>query len=146
MSQGGDPDIFLTHVYQLRDELMYMGEAVTDKPVTEVVIKGLTNDYTQIKYNAERDPDFSLMKIEIATTRTMLVNRLARGESVRNSMGRESGMFASSPLGVSLRSTKSQNKTFNCGKLGHLVRYCSTTPCVFFCSIVYSLRTCDYRS
>lgn len=54
MSPGRDPDVFMTTVYQLRDQLIYMGEATPDERPTDFVIKSLADDYKQIKYNAER--------------------------------------------------------------------------------------------
>lgn len=59
MSHGQDPDVFLTQVHQLRDEVVHMGVAISDERLTEIVIEGLTDDYDQIKYNAEHDPDFA---------------------------------------------------------------------------------------
>lgn len=32
--------------------------------MTEIIIEGLTSDYDRIKYNIERDPDFSIANIE----------------------------------------------------------------------------------
>ncbi|CAM9980923.1 unnamed protein product, partial [Sphacelaria rigidula] len=123
MSQGEDPDVFLSNIYQIKDELNNMNESVSDERLTDIIIEGLADDYSQIKYDAERDPDLSLSQIE-STMRNSYVNRLARGKSARKPVGRESAMYASSPLDSYSNSTLSHNKCFNCGKPGHISRNC----------------------
>lgn len=56
MCQGEYPDIYLTRVYQLRDEFVHMGEIVSDEYVSDNAVEGLTYEYIQMKYNAERNP------------------------------------------------------------------------------------------
>lgn len=76
MPQEQHPDVFLEQVYQLRDELVHMGEVISEERLTGMVIEGTIGDYDQIKYNTERDPDFSIADIE-STMRNMYSNRMA---------------------------------------------------------------------
>ncbi|CAN0036856.1 unnamed protein product, partial [Sphacelaria rigidula] len=48
MSPGQDPDVFLTKVYELRDQLVYMGGPISDERVTDIVVEGLTDEYDRI--------------------------------------------------------------------------------------------------
>ena len=50
MALGQDPDIFLSRVYQLRDEIENAEEIVSEERLTDSVIEGLTSDYDLIKY------------------------------------------------------------------------------------------------
>ncbi|CAN0032159.1 unnamed protein product, partial [Sphacelaria rigidula] len=77
MSPGQGLDTFLSKVYQLRDELDNVGEAISEERRTDIVLEGLTSVYDLIKYNAERDPDLSVQSIEI-TVRNVYANRMAR--------------------------------------------------------------------
>lgn len=82
MKQDQYLDIFLVRVYQLRDELAHMGGEMSEERLTDVVLESLTDDNDQIKYNAERDPDFSIDEIEVIMC-NMHANRTARGRSSR---------------------------------------------------------------
>ncbi|CAN0068000.1 unnamed protein product, partial [Sphacelaria rigidula] len=48
----------------LRDELVHIGEPISDERLTDIIVEGLTSEYDQVKYNAERDPDLSIGDIE----------------------------------------------------------------------------------
>ena len=56
MSPRQDPDEFLTKMSELRDQLVYMGEPISDDRLTDIVVEGLTDDYDRVKYDAERTP------------------------------------------------------------------------------------------
>ena len=62
MSDGQDPDVFINEIYDLRDELLEMGEVINDDSLPDIVLEGLTDDYLQIKYNTEADDSFTLDK------------------------------------------------------------------------------------
>ena len=91
MAPGQDPDIFLSRVYQLRDEVDNAGE----ERLTDIVIEGLTSDYDPIKYNAECDPDLTVQSIE-TTMRNMYANRLTRRITSGRSYGRDSSLMVTS--------------------------------------------------
>lgn len=94
-----------------------MGERVFDERLTDVVLEGLTDDYELIKYNAERDPDFSLEEIEV-TMRNMHIhaNSVARRAPLRKWKDCESAMVAAS------LSSNYNRSCHNCGKQGHFMR------------------------
>ncbi|CAN0054089.1 unnamed protein product, partial [Sphacelaria rigidula] len=71
------PGCFLAKVFQLRDELVRIGEPISDDRLTDIIVEGLTSEYDQVKYSAERDPGLSIGDIE-TTLRNMYANRLAR--------------------------------------------------------------------
>lgn len=56
MSVDHDISVFFTNVYQPRYESVYVGEALSDELIYDIVIEGLTNAHDQTKYNTEPDP------------------------------------------------------------------------------------------
>ncbi|CAM9161903.1 unnamed protein product, partial [Sphacelaria rigidula] len=123
MSPAQDSDVFLTKVYELRDQLVYMGEPISDERLTDIVVEGSTDDYDRIKYDAERDPDFSISDIGV-TMRNMYSNRVARGILSKRVRGRDSAMIATSSTNNSSTPTRFAGKCFSCGKPGHHMRDC----------------------
>lgn len=98
MSPDQDSHLFLTKVFELRDQLVYMGEPISDERLTDIVIEGSTDDHHQIRYGAKRDPDVSIPDIEV-TMRNMYSDRVARGILTNNGVrGRELAMIAALPL------------------------------------------------
>ena len=105
MSPGRDPDEFLTKMFELRDQLVYIGEPISDDRL-DIVIEGLTDDYDRVKYDGERDPELSISDIEV-TLRNMYSNRVARNVSGNKGFcGRESAMIAALPSESSVTSSK----------------------------------------
>ncbi|CAN0103848.1 unnamed protein product, partial [Sphacelaria rigidula] len=97
--------VFLTKIYELRDQRVYMGKPISDDSLTDIVVEGLIDEYDRIKYDAERDPDFSISDIE----------------GVR---GRDSAMIETSPLDSSAKPSRLAGKCFFCGGHGHHIRDC----------------------
>ena len=60
MTEGQDPDVFINEVYYIRGELVEMGEVINYDSLLDIVLEGLTDEYLQIKYNAEADDNFTL--------------------------------------------------------------------------------------
>ncbi|CAN0046560.1 unnamed protein product, partial [Sphacelaria rigidula] len=48
ISQDEDTDVFLPSLCQINDEFTNMNESVSDERLTDIVIEGLTDDYSQI--------------------------------------------------------------------------------------------------
>ena len=53
ISDGQDLDVFINEIYCLREELVETGEVINDGSLLDTVLEALTDDYLQIKYNAE---------------------------------------------------------------------------------------------
>lgn len=123
MSHGQDPDVLLTQVYQLPDKMVYMGDAISDERLTDIIIEGLIDHYDQIRYNGKRDPDFSVSGNEVAM-RNMYYDRVARGSLTKGVHGRESAMVAALLLDSSATSTNSRGECYSCGKPSHHMRDC----------------------
>ena len=73
MSDGQDPDVFINEIYHLRDELVEIGEVINDDSPLDIVLEGLTDDYLQIKYNAEADDILRWIKLYARCAISMLI-------------------------------------------------------------------------
>ncbi|CAM9895274.1 unnamed protein product, partial [Sphacelaria rigidula] len=123
MSPGQDLDTFLSKVYQLRDELDNVGEAISEERLTDIVIEGLTSEYDLIKCNAERDPDLSIQSIE-TTMQNMYANRMARRYTSGKSHGRDSSLLVTSLSNSLNQPRKFRGNCYTCGIPGHQARDC----------------------
>ncbi|CAM9542979.1 unnamed protein product, partial [Sphacelaria rigidula] len=119
MSPGQDPDVFLAQVFQLRDELVHIGEPISDERLTNIIVKDLTSEYGQIKYNAERDPDFGIGEIE-STLRNMYAKRLARKNNCEQIAW--SRFVNAGSSNISNQPAKFRGKCYCCGNVGHRMR------------------------
>ena len=64
MRSNIDPDVFLSEVFQLRDELGGLGKVVFNKRLTTIILDALPEErYSTIKVQSTRDPDFELHEI-----------------------------------------------------------------------------------
>ena len=91
-----------------------MGEVINDHNPLDIFLEGLTDDYLQIKYNAEAD-DSSTLDKAIYTMRNIHANRIAKHGPSRKQKGRESAMVT----------TFNKKGTCHvCNKTGHWARDC----------------------
>ncbi|CAN0410988.1 unnamed protein product, partial [Ascophyllum nodosum] len=59
-----DPNVFLSEVFQLREELDDLGEKITDESLTTIILDVLPEEiYSSVKIQSIRDPDLGLEKI-----------------------------------------------------------------------------------
>ena len=59
-----DPDVFLSEVFQLRDELSDLGKVVSNERLATIILDALPEEmYTTIKLQSIRDPDLGLEEI-----------------------------------------------------------------------------------
>ena len=69
-----DPDVFLSEVFQLRDELNDLGEVITNKRFTIIILDALPDDmYFTVKMKSTRDPELGLEEI-IGMMKTILID------------------------------------------------------------------------
>ena len=124
MTPGQDPDIFLSRVYQLRDELENAGETVSEERLSDIVmIEGLTSDYDLINYNAECDPDLTVQSIETTISmRNMCAKLLARRVTSGSSHGRDSSLTVASISNSSSKLPKFRGNCHTCGNCGHYMK------------------------
>ena len=95
MSEGQDPDIFITEVYYLKDELVYMEDVFNDDSILDMVLKGFTGEYLQTQCTGEADDDFTLHQA-VQTMRNTYANRVMRTGPSRKEKGRESAILITS--------------------------------------------------
>ena len=74
MKSDIDPDVFFSEVFQQRDGVIDMGEAVTDKRLTTIILDALPEEmYSTIKIQSIRDPELGLENI-IDMMETIFIN------------------------------------------------------------------------
>ncbi|CAM9992874.1 unnamed protein product, partial [Sphacelaria rigidula] len=123
MSPGQDPDVFLAKLFQPGDELVHVGEPISDERLTGIIVDGLISEYGRIKSNAERDPEFSIGEIK-STLRNMYANRLARKATASRSHGRDSSTLAAAMSNSLNQPATFRAKCHSCGRPGHRMRDC----------------------
>ena len=73
-----DPDIFLSKISQIRDELGVLDKTVSTERLTTVILDVLpTEMHSTVKLEAIRDPDLSLEQIQ-RMMRTIFINHSER--------------------------------------------------------------------
>ena len=56
-----DQDVFLSKVFQLRDELSDLGEAISDEPLTTIILDALPEElYSTVTLQSMRNPELGL--------------------------------------------------------------------------------------
>ena len=65
MRSNVDPDVFVSEVFQLHDELGDLGQTVTDERLTTTIISNVLPDemYSTVKMQSVRDSDLGLEEI-----------------------------------------------------------------------------------
>ena len=121
MEPDTDPDVFLSEINQMRDELGVLDEMVSTEHLTTIILDALPAEmYSTVKLEAIRDPDLSLEQIE-RMMRTIFINHLERVSETKknqesNRRSRENGR-------ASALSTPFITCHY-CKKTGHEVRDC----------------------
>ena len=73
-----DANVFLSEVFQLRDELDDLGETVTDERLITIILDALPEEtYSTVKMLSVRDPDLGLEEI-IGMMKTIFINHSER--------------------------------------------------------------------
>ena len=78
-----DPDVFLSEINQIRDELGVLNETVSAERLATIILDALPAEmYSTVKLKAIRDPDLSLEQIQRRTIKTIFINHSERTSSV----------------------------------------------------------------
>ena len=94
MSDGQDPDVFINEIHHPRDELVETGEVINDDCQLDIVLEGRTDDYVQIKHNAEADDSLTLDKTMYTMPICMLFTLKKHGlRESRSGVNRPSNNF-----------------------------------------------------
>ena len=121
-----DPDVFLSEVFQLRDELNNLGETVTDERVTTIILDALPEEmYSTVKMQSVNYPDLELEEI-IGRTKTVFLNHSKRSSVPRRSKEsyrkvRSSGHESRTDY---VRESAMTLTCHNCKKPGYKKKYC----------------------
>ena len=119
-----DPDVFLSEINQIRDELGVLAETVSTERSTTIILDALAAEmYSTVKLEAIRDPDLSLERIR-RMMRTIFTNHSERLSVTKNNQesnrrGRES--CRKSAMSAAIHYSPLLQKT------GHKVRDCKKT-------------------
>ena len=116
-----DPDVFLSEINQIRDELDVLGETVSTERLTTIILDALPAEmYSTVKLEAIRDPDLSVEQIQ-RVMRTIFINHSERVSVTKtnqesNRWCRENGRESAMPTAFIT--------CHSCKKPGHKVRDC----------------------
>ena len=125
-----DPDVFLSEVFQLRDELDDLGETVTDERLTtSIVLDALPKEMCPtVKMQSVRDPDLGLEEIIIGMVKTILVNTSNSERSPIPKKSKESDRKVRSsgrePRAVNVRESAMTLTCHSCKKPEHQKKNC----------------------
>ena len=62
---GNDPDVILSEINQIRDELGVLDKTVSTERLTTIILDALPAEmYSTVRLEVVRDPDLSLEKIQ----------------------------------------------------------------------------------
>ena len=128
MKPDTDPDVFLSEINQICNELSALDETISTERLTTIILDALpVNMYSTVKLEAVRDPDLSLEQIQLMM-RTIFINHSEMLSVTKNNpeynryqgsnhRGRETGR-------ESAMSTAFITICHYCKKAGHKVREC----------------------
>ena len=85
MKSDINPDVLLSEVFQLRDELIDLGEAVTDERLTTIILDALPKEIdSRIKMQSISNPELGLGNI-IGMMKTIFINHSERSSVPKRS-------------------------------------------------------------
>ena len=134
MRTGTDPDIFITHVWHLAEQINFIGGNITQEKCADIILQGLPEEYELIRYSASADTGYDLDKIT-QTARNLWYSRTrtdgATSTRGHRSSARDAGMTATTDH----RSRQSQDvrndsnykrgpQCYQCKRFGHVQRNC----------------------
>ena len=127
MKPDTDPDVFLSEINQIRDELGVLDETISTERLATIILDALPAEvYSTVELEAIRDPDLSLEQIQ-RIMRMIFINHSERLSATKKSP--ESNRYQGSNRGGRETSRKSAMSIalitrHYCKKAGHKVREC----------------------
>ena len=84
MNADTDPDVCLSEIIRIRDELSDLDEVISTERSTTISLDALPAEmYSTIKLEAIRDPDLTLEQIQRMMMRTIFINHSERLSATR---------------------------------------------------------------
>ena len=121
-----DPNVFLSEVFQLHDQLSDLGEVVSNERLETVILDALPDErYSRTKVQSVRDPNIGLE--EIMMMKTVFINHSERSSvpKISQESSRESRDWGRDPKMNSRESAMATIITcHNCKKPGHRKKDC----------------------
>lgn len=117
---GQDSGLFFVKVQQLADQLAELNETVSDAPLADILLQGLTDDYELMRFHADRDPDLFCLDDITSTVCNTCINRLVRSDRFKT----EGGAIALVASLQRRQATPDDDKCLNCGKSEHWNKDC----------------------
>ena len=127
MKPDTDPDVFLSEINQIRDELGVLDETISTERLATIILDALPAEvYSTVELEAIRDPDLSLEQIQ-RMMRMIFINHSERLSATKKSP--ESNRYQGSNRGGRETSRESAMSIalitcHYCKKAGHKVREC----------------------
>ena len=115
-----DPDVFLSEVFLLRDELGDPGETLTDERLTTIILDALPDEiYSTIEIQSVRDPHLGLEEV-IGMMKTICINHSERSSVPKRSKEsyRKVRRSGSEPRTGNVRESAMTLTSHNCKKPG----------------------------
>ena len=118
MKPGTDPDVFITKVLHLAEQIEFIGGVVPEERRTDIILQGLSSEYEMIRYSASADNSYNLEKIS-QTARNLWYNRSRNAKTGEHkSSARDAGMTVITQPWRS-QSRDERVKCFECNEYGH---------------------------
>lgn len=135
MKPGSDPDVFITHVWHLSEQINSIGGHVTEMKQADIILHGLPVEYDLVRYNASASSDYDLEKIAGTARKLWYTRNRSDGficAQEHRTSARNSGFVAATagagPTSDTNGDYKRRGKCYRCGKHGHIQRECTTKP------------------
>ena len=125
MKPDTDPDVFLSAINQIRDELGVLDETISTERLTPIILDALpAKMYSTVKLEAIRDLDLSLEHIQ-RMMRTIFINHLERVSGTRKNQGTKKNLESNRRCRENGRESAMSTAFITCHyckKTGHKVR------------------------
>lgn len=128
MESGTDPDIFITKVWHLAEQIQFIGGSISEEKVGDIILQGLPREYGLIIYHADADDSYDMNKIT-NTARKLYYSRNRKqppaSERRHKDSARDSGMTATYEHRQQRPQVRSGPvRCHECNEMGHIRPNC----------------------